>query len=350
MDTDANAPLTLGGFLERTGARLHVYDMGRRVSPITTELFRAFELGEEPYPWPMQQKAWFALVQAYPDSDSEPLIWFLRFDLDEQARLVLATRDYLIHRFVEIASDPKAETDLGQAMRDNPYAFAPREDKMANLHAQVHRDLGRGVSQYYRHARNYLGGAPGWEQWSFVGYQGLADIAARQDQDNNAAILTDAIPHLPDEPLIALCQCLENHVPAPSLAEAPKRRLEQAVSNGQSSPALLAALLRGQSQASLEQVAHAITRLLANPRSADPEILAAIGGRAWESLARPAVARAYLERLASDAVEQAVFDQCVGDLLRMPGLQRPVLEVLRADDRSERVARAFGRMLGQSTN
>lgn len=346
--TTNNPQLTLAGFLESTGARLSFYDMGRRVTPIPHDRFVAFENTSAPYPYPMQQKAWFALVQEYPETSSEPLIWFLRFDLDEQAKLVLAGRDYLMHRFVEIAAESPAKSDLGNAMRDNPYAFAPREDKMANLHARVHRDLGLGASQYYAHARDYLTGKPGWEQWSFVGYQGLADIAARQDEDDNAYILTTAIPHLPQEPLVALCQCLEHHIPGEALAKALGERLRQAISDSSTGPAVLAALLRGQSRADPEQVAGSVLLLLDDDRSNDPEILAAIGGRAWEALARADVACAYLERLSSGEVGQDIFNHCVGDLLRLPGLQEPILAQLRAEDRSEQVAGAFGRMLGEN--
>lgn len=336
---------TLTDFLEDTGARLRFYDMGRRVTPIPRADFLAFERNEAPYPYPLQQKAWFAVVQERPQHLSEPVIWFLRFDLDEQAKLVLATRDYLIHRFVEIASEAPGETEFGEAMRDNPYAFAPREDKMANLHAQVHRDLGLGASQYFAHARAYLSGKPGWEQWNFVAYQGLADIAARQDEPEIIALLESALPQLPQEPLVALCQCLENHVPGKEIANALRQRLERALEDPDTQPVLLAALLRGQSQAEPRQLADTVLSLLRDPRATDLEALAAIGGRAWEVLAQPEVAKAYLETLASAPVAPNVFDHCVADLLRLPTLQPHILAVLRAPDRSERLANAFQAML-----
>jgi hypothetical protein len=230
-------------------------------------------------------------------------------------------------------------------MHDNPYAFAPREDKMANLHARVHRDLGLGPSQYYAHTRAYLKGELGWEQWSFVGYQGLADIAARQREDDNAATLSTAIPRLPNEPLAALCQCLENHRPDQALAAALWTRLQSAIEDRTTPPATLAALLRGQSLAAPQQAAEAVLMLLNDERSRDPEILAAVAGRAWETLLRPEVARAYLERLASEDVGQEIFNHCVSDLLRLPGLQAPVLAVLRAENRPETLANAFQAML-----
>ncbi len=338
-------PLTLTGFLEDTGARLRYFDMGRRVSPLSREQFLAFERTDLPYPYPMQQKAWFALVQIHAGQEDDPLIWFLQFDLDEQGKLVQANRDYLIHRFLEIASEQPHPGELGRAMQDNPYAFAPREDKMANLHAMLQRDLGQAPSQYFAHARDYLSGRPGWDQWSFVGYQGLADIAARQDDPVLAALLTGAIPHLPDEPLIALCQCLENHSPAPDLAEALRARLEQARRVPATRPVLLASLLRGLSLADEDLLAAAIGEVLDLPQANDVEVLAAIGGRAWPALRHPDLAHNYLERLASDEVEEDVFNHCVTDLLRLPDMQGPILVVLRGEQRSDSLATAFQRLL-----
>lgn len=339
-------PSTLTEFLEDTGARLRYFDVGRRVSPLSREQFLGFEQTELPYPYPMQQKAWFALVQTHPGQERDPLIWFLRFDLDEQGKLVQANRDYLIHRLLDIASERPRAAELGQAMQDNPYAFTPREDKMANLHAMLQRDLGHPPSQYFAHARDYLSGRPGWDQWSFVGYQGLADVAARQDDPALGSLLNDAIPQLPEEPLIALCQCLENHPPSQELAAALQARLEIAAATPGTRPVLLASLLRGLSLGEEERLAAAIDRVLDLPQGSDIEVLAAIGGRAWEALrCRPDLARTYLERLASDAVEAEVFDHCVTDLLRLPGMQQPILDVLRGEKRSQALANAFQRLL-----
>lgn len=345
MPENNGAPLTLTEFLEKTRARLHWYDMGRRVVPISRTQFLAFEQGLTPYPYPMQQKAWFALVQQHPETADAPVIWFLRFELDEQAKLVLATRDYLIHRFVEIASAPTDDTDLGEAMQDNPFAFAPGQEKMANLHAIVHRDLGLAPSQYYAHARDYLGGKPGWEQWTFVAYQGLADFAARLDEPDNTAILSEALPHLPDEPLVALGHCLENHAPPPAVADSLNQRLQAALQDPQASVAVLAALVRALSRTEGLQLLEHLQHILRDPRSSDPEILAAIGGRAWDTLESPVLAKAYLERLSDQEVGQDIFTHCVSDLLRMPQLQQKILAVLRDPERSPRLASAFQHLL-----
>ena len=337
--------ITLCEFLENTGAQLRIYDMGRRIVEIPRDDFLAFENTSIPYPQPMQQKAWFALVQRRKADAGEPVIWFLRLGLDEQAKLEQATRDYFIHRFVELAGATQGDTDLASALNDNPFTFKPREDKLANLNAVVKRDLGEAPSQYFEHARDYFAGKLGWDQWKFVGYQGIADLAARHSKPQVLRLLTEAVPKLPDEPLVALCQCLENHPLADDLGEALRERLASAVNRGDTPPSLLAGLLRGLSQASPRLLKAALSDVLGHPAANDAEVVAAIGGRAWEALQDERLARAYLERLASPAVGQDIFNHCVADLLHMPQLQENVLQVLRSPQRSQRLADAFQALL-----
>ena len=336
---------TLCGFLEDTGAQVRIFDMGRRVCEITRDDFVRFENTEMPYPLPMQQKAWFALAQMRPDI-SEPTIWFLRFDLDEQGKLILATRDYFIQRFLELANEGADKQDLATALEDNPFTFKPREDKMANLNALLGRELGRPPSQYFLHAREYFSGKLGWDQWNFIGYQGIADLAARQAEPQISRLLRDAIPQLPNEPLIALCQCIENQALADQLGEALLARLDQALQLSDIEPYLVAALIRGLSRANAQTRGQAVGLVLAHDCSEDPEILAAIGGRAWESLREPATLHAYIERLASQGVGQDIFNHCLADLMRLPGFRDGVLAELRSPARSQRVALAFQNMLG----
>ena len=53
---------TLLEFLTSTGARLRLFDMGRRVVKIPHDHFLRFEKNQLPYPTPLQQQAWLALL------------------------------------------------------------------------------------------------------------------------------------------------------------------------------------------------------------------------------------------------------------------------------------------------
>lgn len=83
---------TITEFLETSGARLRFFDMGRRVDKISRDRFLQFEKTAIPYPFPLQQQAWFALLFQDKSSQLEPLIWFLRMPLDEQGKLLQAAR------------------------------------------------------------------------------------------------------------------------------------------------------------------------------------------------------------------------------------------------------------------
>ena len=336
--------LTLTEFLENTGASLGFYDVGRRVTAIGRNDFLAFEKTEASYPYPLQKKAWLAVLQQRPTALAEPVIWFIRFDLDEQGKLVQATRDYFLHRFVELAAEAADGNtpDLGAALEDNPYTFKPREDKLANLNAQLGLQLNKAPSQYFEHAKAYFAGSVGWDQWAFVGYQGIADLAARANESEITELLSQAIPHLPNEPLVALCQCLENLVLPNSIAKELARKLDLEITNAP----VLAALVRGLSQAPEAQRNEAILKALSSEHASDPEVLAAIGGRAWESMKDADVALAYLEALADKNVEQTIFNHCISDLLRISTLQQPLLAVMRDPKRSDQLAHAFQAMLG----
>jgi hypothetical protein len=53
---------TITEFLQTGGARLRFFDMGRRVDQLPRDRFLQFEKTEIPYPYPLQQQAWFALL------------------------------------------------------------------------------------------------------------------------------------------------------------------------------------------------------------------------------------------------------------------------------------------------
>lgn len=332
---------TLLEFLEDTGARVRVYDLGRRVSELDRETMLGFEKAAAPYPLPMQRKAWLALVQLIDDRSGEPVIWFLRLDLDEQGLLVQAERDYLLSRLLESAQASVDGADPQVFLQDNPYAFTPRDDRMAQFHALLSRDLGQPPSRFYAHALEYFSGAPGWDQWSFVGYQGIADVACRHRNQP----LTDAIAQLPMEPLIALGHCLESQRLEAPLRDALLGRLDEELDRAEPVTGIVATLIRAVSRNSDQAVVQAsLRRVLDHPGAGNIEWLAAISGRAWEALSDTQLLDHYLRRLATNDHGQAAFAHCVSDLLSLPGLAERVRARLRDPGQATEVKTAFATM------
>jgi hypothetical protein len=333
---------TLFEFLEGTGARVAAYDVGRRIGGLARADFIAFEQAREPYPMPMQRQSRFALIQQ--DTREDPgdlVIWFLRLSLDEQGLLIPAERDYLLDRLFESAQANRRGHDPQDFLRDNPQAFTPREDRMALFHARVGADLGRPPSRFYAHALDYFRGAAGWDQWEFVGYQGIADVACRHTADP----LDTALEQLPAPPLIALGHCLESQRIADPLLTAVLERLTRTLREAPNEIGVLAGLIRALASRGHERSVREVLRtVLATPTGRNVEILVAISGRAWEALADRDLLDRYLFALARNDHGRSAFVHGIGDLLSVPAIAPTVRRALRADDQDAEVRAAFDAM------
>lgn len=338
---------TLTEFLEQTGARLRFFDIGRLVLRIARDDFLAFERGDKAYPYPVQRQAWLALMFDDPKGDSDPFIWFIHFPLDEQGRLQQAVRDDFMHRLVSRLGENLKAAEQGQpiesALKDNPYTFKPRDERLALFHARASQTLKRPPSQHYEHARNYYTGQLDWEQWQFLGFQGIADLATRLNEGDNRKQVTDAIPLLPDRPLEALCHCLEGLEPGTEIAQALQQRLQQELQKETPEAAVVAAILRALCRCTCPNpVVESYRAVLEHPVSRNTVVLAAIGARGWNLLKLPELSALYLEQLAGNATGQSFFNESLVDLLFLPGMRDSLLKQLREPERSEALDKAIG--------
>lgn len=339
--------MTLLEFLETTGADVTVYDIGRRLSRISRDDFIKIENQQIPYPYPLQQQAWFGLSILDRAISAEPVIWFLRFPLEETGKLQLAGRDYFIHRLFEAAAAKQSKDDTqlsADALKDNPHVFKPRDDKMAVFHARLSKQLKQPASRFYQHTLEYLSGSQGWEQWSFVGFQGIADVVERLSESNNNKLLLDAIAHLPAQPLEAFCQCLENIRLDAKLTQAMQIRLDSELSATKPDASVAAHLLRAVSQSVSETRKTAMFEALLNSSLANDEtVLGAVAARCWHWLEQDEKISLYLLHLSQ--ASQEVFNSCLSDLLFMPKLRDKLLAQIRSPQRPDSLAIAFNEML-----
>jgi hypothetical protein len=343
-----NRPIgTITEFLESTGTQMRIFDMGRRIGKISRDRFLKFEKTELAYPYPVQQQAWFALLFQDSKQHREPTVWFLRFPLDEQGKLLQAARDDFMHRLLERVGEnlqaAQEGSQLDTALKDNPYTYKPRDEHMAVFHAKAAQLFKQPPSKYFEHARDYFSGKLGWDQWGFLGYQGVAEIALCQSQKEINKMLVTAIPHLPAKPLEALCRCLENETINLAINQALLDRLDRILSETPTDTQQVAACIRGVACSQSQQLKKAsVERVLEHPCATSPDILAAISGRCWEMLLDDRIRRLYLERLAVNDQGQLFFDQCMSDLLFIPGMRASLLSGIRNPERSEELSNAIG--------
>ena len=346
-------------FLRQGRFQFHVFDLGRRICPIAPSLFAEIETQQTLYPYPFQQSAWLGIMFWDENKRSDAIIWFLRFPLDELGYLQISSRDaFLQQLFDQLATAAQAQQEgaaLADTLKESCFAFKPQQDRLAMFHAKAHKILAQPASHYYAHTQNYLRGELGYEQWSFLGLQGIADVLARLDEDNNEAILTEAIAAIPDQPLTIIANLLEHVAPKQRLSEALLIKLQQQFKQAQFEQAklkptqfkqtqrvpLLAALLRALSNSQISTIRHqAWTLLLQSDLSTEIELLAVLSGRAWQDLRDENRFRAFLEALAQCSQEQ--FFILLVDLMAIPTLREPLLKVMRLSERSERLAQRIG--------
>ena len=348
---DKSRITTLGEFLHQSGAHYRLFDMGRRVTKISAEVFAQFEQAAVPYPTPFQRTALFAVLFWHPQQADKHYVWFLRFPLDEQGLLLQAARDEFLTIVLErVGESMLAAADGRQiegALKDSPYSFNPREDKMAAFNAQATRALALPASSFYTEAWAYFQGQRNWQDWQQLGMQGVADVAIRlQDQEDVSALIR-ALPTLPTQPFQMLATFLEHSRPSVALTEAfaqhVSRALEQTAVDIATVCACLRAVSNSQAQGLLRQM---VEQVLAHESSRHIEVLAIIVGRCWSVLADPQTCRLLLEKLALNEAGYDGFSHLLADLVYLPAMRGPVMAALRHPQRSEALSQYVGQMFG----
>lgn len=332
-------------FLNQAGTEFKVFDMGRRIEEIDKDTFLAFEQGETPYPLPLQQQAWLGFIvwtenKESPEQNNELIIWFLRFPLDAAGKLTTGIRDDFILRLVNKDRESATVDD-----ESNPYGYKPKQEHMACFHAKAAKALKQPASSYYEHARDYFAGKPGFDQWAFVGFQGMADMCARLDEDNNAALLAESIEKIPAQPFEALAQCLEHEPIDDQISQAiravTQRELDKPDCNPNFISLCIRALSNTQNRTHLEEQ---LNTILSHNTGTNPEVLASISGRCWLALKNDKTIALFLEALARCKEGQEFFNLVIVDLINIPGMQDSIHRAVRSTERSDTLSKAIGEL------
>ncbi len=340
---------TIGQFFEQSNTQFRTFDMGRRICKIPSAQFQQFEECTLAYPKPSQRQAWLGILGWENENKNNHFIWFLKLPLDEKACMVPAGRDDFLHRLLKTVDAKFSDPQQGaqNAMDDNPYGFTPNQERMACFHAKTLKVLGQPPSQYYQRAQSYFAGDLGYEQWSQLGLQGIADIATRLDEDNNAQHVAKSIPQLPVQPFTSLCNFLENEKVNTQITEAIISRINEQLTAKEPDIQIITSGLRGISYAKAKGLREQLIKSLLNHYVAhNIEVLITIAGRAWNDLHSPDLNQPYIEALANEEVGQEIFNHVMSDLLYIPGMRGSLLQVLRNPERSKQVEKATGAMFG----
>ncbi|WP_438970168.1 DUF3549 family protein [Methylophaga sp.] len=345
---------TLSEFLHQSGAKYRVFDMGRRVTKMNADEFVNFEWAKKPYPLPFQRKASFGVIFWHPEAPEKHYVWFLTFPLDEQGLLIQTARDEFLMMLLERVGECMLAAADGKqiegALKDSPYTFTPREDKMAAFNAQSTHSLGLNPSQFYPEAHAYFTGRKPMDSWQTLGMQGVADVAVRLDNSSETIDLVRTLPKVPEEPFNVLSTFLENAQPSIGLVEVLAQRLDVHLQEKKPNIPMICACLRAASNSPAQGlVDQMVAHVLKHKISQNIEVLATISGRLWRSLKLPHLCQLYVEQLAlnNSGSAYAAFSQLLADLMYMPDLREPVMRALRDPNRSQHLNRFIGKMFGK---
>lgn len=333
-----NAIHNLSQLLEQSQCQFKIFDLGRRIQAIETKDFQQVEMGQKPYPYPLQRHANLAI--AYWNDSKQPWIWFLKFPLDERGLLnqtdIGNFLKYVTEAFSVKANGALLSQDLTeeqqQHLANNPYTFKPNDDKMAVFHSVIRADLGLSTSQYYEHAQHYFTGDLGWNNWQTVGLQGITDMCSRLSDQQNGVAIRKALSKLAEDSanypaLYALLGALEHVEIRDKLAQRLLELAEQECEKTQPDLFLLSAYVRALSGANSEHLVNILEKVLADETLCHAEVLIAIAGRCWAQLNTEARAVKFLLRLAQTK-NQDLFNQLFADLVMIPDLRFTFLPLL----------------------
>lgn len=335
----------LSDFLEQSNCQFSVYDLGRKVCNISNSFFKDIELNKSPYPYPIQQNAFIALTFWQIGAQKEHFIWFLKMPLDEQGLLQIPAQISFIQMVVEaMGEDLTADVSdkLQERMASNPFLFKPSTEKLAIFNAIMNARFIRPASSFYSGALRYFSGSTPWNEWQELGIQGIADLAARLDYDNNQQNLINALPYLPQQPLQSLALCLEHQNKInPDLHQAIAKQIRVELQENRQENAIL--LLR----ALASSPSIAITKKLIEEQFSSDLIhnlhwYIGIAGRLWTVLEDETLLNRFLESLANN--QAALFPQLFTDIVAIPLLREKVLKQIRLPARSPALTEAIGRL------
>ncbi|NOU50675.1 DUF3549 family protein [Pseudoalteromonas sp. JBTF-M23] len=334
---------TLGELLSAAGTQWRVYDIGRRITKIDKQQFAQIEAAQVPYPFPLAGHALIAIQFWDNQATVDPYVWFLKLPLDEQSKLIVASRDHFASMVLEALGTELTGEQADGKLDNNPYVFTPNANKLAAFNALLKRELNRPASQYYEYSELYFAGKLPQDAWQSMAVQGIADFAFRLDHGQNNANLQKSWPSLPLEvkqPLSAMLEHIEvSTVFSEQLQSAIKTSIEQ--KNLSELICNLRAISGSKAQG---LIAQSVDLVLNSDYRFEADILLTLAGRCWEVFVDSERLFKFLDCAANNQQVDGLFASIFADLVAIPTLRPHVLAILRAENRSDELSRAIGRL------
>ena len=341
--------MDLTRYLSELDGQYRFFDVGRRIRKLDKSQFQHFESQDVPYPFPYLQHAWLALFITQKGQLGNETLWFLKWPLDEQGKIIPYVRDDLVGRLMALEQQPKVEdSSIEDPLKDNPFSFNPDDIRRANLHSIIQAQMHRKPSSHYDVVVNFLQAGTlnpqHLSEWQHLGMQGISDVAARLDSHKSS--LAHCLTKMPSEVYLAFAQCLEHQIVPHDIAQAVMMRFEEDLKlEGNVSAVEAGMRIIGSCHSDALRI-QAWQNWLDSPYKDQVATMLTFATRNYDDLAFiPDHIEPFLITLAKLNGNYNSFIKIVSDLLFIPGIRNLLLNVLRNENRPEILGLALQALL-----
>ena len=336
---------TISEFLLQAGTDYRVFDMARGIRILESQLFLDIENATEPAPYPRQQHAWFGILFFNKRMSSERYIWFVKLPLDEQGLVIGAARQQFLQIVVEaLGQTLNKQNNPNNQLPENPFTFVPSQQQLADFNSIGRVELDMPLSGHLGPVKQYLT-SPEQHDWRVISLQGIADFTASLQQDKNKNLLLTQFLRLAPDMQYALCASLENHQIDEDISSLLINWYHQDTKNEKR----LYSVLRGLCQSEAKPVVNVFISLVLNSTNGQTSAsLMLIAARHWRCMKEPAILILYIEQLV--ICKDEAFIGLYSDLVQIPEIRKPMLNVLRWPEKSSQLSQAIGQLFGQKAS
>lgn len=331
MKMNSKSIHSLSEFLLHAGTDYRIFDLGRGIYPVDSQTFLDIENGVICPPKPRQQHAWYAVVFWQTSLPGPQYIWFVKFPLDEQGKLVQAARNHFLQIIVDTLGHQIATNSSADKLPDNPYTFVPSQQLMAQFSAHSRLALNHSPVAGIEQVKHYLG-ASAVIDWQQLSIQAIVDTAVTISQD----VANTFIAHFDQysAPFIDTFLSALESVPLPrSLEDFFIESIGQWANDNEKVPQRLSMLRALSSPAYSERLNRCIQGLLSSDAPADMDLLSVIAAR-HDAQLDILTAQMFMQCAARADLEgnhqHQLFIGLFTDLVQIPSLRRGMLTLAKA--------------------
>ena len=336
---------TISEFLLQAGTEYRVFDLSRGIQAIDSQTFMDYETNTQAFASPRNGHAWFGIVFWNKQLNQEHYIWFIKLPIDENSLLITAARNQFLEivvsalgRELEHAKERQAE------LPENPFVFKPSQQLMADFNAVSKQTLNVKFDEKHASVRNYIK-APSVQDWRELSLQSISDFAViAEHSDEKQALLAKNFHLLASPFLVSICTSFENIRLSQPLVEV-IMNMHKSCEDEQ----LRSMLLRALSKQSNEKIVELVDSLIHEPSTSVSELVV-IAGRFWLYLTDANRLKLFLQACIDKDNSFKLFKGIYADLVQVHILRAQLLNLIRASDISDSMARAFAALFAEYSN